>query len=111
MTNNLTVTATEVKIDGKTVATLTDREAYTVLTDALYQLMKKDECVYLALATLDTNGEGVRTSRIATFLSMDRSNCTKALERLLEQGRIRVNGATEWSETEQGRPSRLWQVV
>lgn len=114
MTNNITVTDTEVKVNGRTVATITDKDSHALLCDALYDLLRKDESVYLALHTLSntpSRSAGVRTSEVATFLSMDRSNCTKALERLLEQGRIEVVGSTEWSEDSKGRPSRLWRIA
>lgn len=112
MPHNLTVTDTEIKVNGKTVATLTDREAYSTIVDALFQsLLRKDEAVYLALSIMGATREGVRTSEVATFLSMDRSNCTKALERLLEDDRIQVVGSTAWSEDNKGRPSRLWKVI
>lgn len=116
MPHNLTVTDTEIKVNGTTVAKLIDRdtnaEAYGLLLDALFQdLLRKDEAVYLALSIMGATREGVRTSEVATFLSMDRSNCTKALERLLEHDRIQVVGSTEWSEDSKGRPSRLWKIV
>lgn len=107
---NITLTETELRVNGKTVAVLADRESYTLLSDALYGALRKDESVYLALCTLsESRKSGVRTSEVANFLSMDRSNCTKALERLLEDGRIKVIGSTE--EGERGRPSRLWFVA
>jgi len=112
MNNTITVTETHIKVGNKTVATITGDESYETLCDALYNLLRKDESVYLALYTLSntpSRKDGVRTSEVANFLSMDRSNCTKALERLLDAGRIKVVGTTaDNDETELGRPSRLW---
>ena len=114
MEQTLTITETEVKVNGKTVAVITGDESYETLCDTLYNLLRKDESVYLALYTLSntpSRKDGVRTSEVANFLSMDRSNCTKALERLLDAGRIKVVGSTADNEgTELGRPSRLWLV-
>lgn len=112
MNNTITVTESEVRVGNKTVAVITGDESYETLCDALYALLRKDESVYLALHTLERTPNrtyGVRTSEVANFLSMDRSNCTKALERLLEANRVKVVGSTADGEgAELGRPSRLW---
>lgn len=112
MKQGITLTATEVMVNGKTVATVKNKETYLLLREALYEYLRKDESVFLALTELCETREGVRTSEVANFLSMDRSNCTKALERLLEQERIRVVGSSaDDEETSAGRPSRLWAVA
>lgn len=107
---NITMSGSNLQINGKQIAVMSNTESRDILLNTLYKALHKDEAVYLALSTLDTNGEGVRTSEIARCLNMDRSNCTKALERLLETNRIRIVGSTADIKDEKGRPSRLWKV-
>lgn len=106
---NITMSGSNLNINGKQIAVMSNKEARDILLNTLYKALHKDEAVYLALSTLD-NGDGVRTSEVARCLGMDRSNCTKALERLLDTNRIRIIGTTAEIENEKGRPSRLWKV-
>jgi predicted transcriptional regulator len=110
MNNSITLTDTAIKVNDRTVATIVNKEAYVELILALHEGLRKDESVYLALSTLCQTREGVRTSDVSNYLSMDRSNCTKALERLLEEGRVQVIGSTTPDDAK-GRPSRLWRVL
>lgn len=109
---SITVTHKEVLVNGKTVATIADEDSWTALSLALLNSLRKDEAVFLAVHLLNEIHEkkdGVRTSEVANYLNMDRANCTKALERLLDAGRISVGGQTEKGGA--GRPSRLWKVA
>jgi predicted transcriptional regulator len=103
------MSGSNLRINGEQIAVMSNKDAREVLLNTLYKALHKDEAVYLALSTLDS-GDGVRTSEIARCLNMDRSNCTKALERLLDDKRIRIAGTTSETENEKGRPSRLWKV-
>lgn len=107
---NITMSGSNLQINGKQIAVMSNKESRDILLTTLYKVLHKDEAVYLALSTLDTDGTGVRTSEVARCLNMDRSNCTKALERLLDTNRIRIVGSTSEAENEKGRPSRLWKV-
>lgn len=108
---NITMSGSNLQINGKQIAVMSNSESRDILLNTLYGVLHKDEAVYLALSTLDTNEMGVRTSEVARCLNMDRSNCTKALERLLETNRIRVAGSTWLAKDAQGRPSRLWKIA
>lgn len=114
MNTGITVNGSVVKVGNKTVANITGDDSWETLADALLSVLRKDEAVYLAVHLLTTMYDegrdrgGVRTSDVANFLDMDRSNCAKALERLLDDGRIRIVGSTD--DKERGRPSRLWAI-
>lgn len=101
--NNITMTDTELLVDGKVVATVKD---FTALRDALLSKLTRVEAVYLAVALM---GEA-RTAEIANLLDMDRANASKRLMALEDEGRVEI---TDEAHTlgKQGRPSRVWAVT
>jgi len=101
---NITVTQKELKVDGVTVANITDFKA---LFSALTMNLGKKQVVYLVLSYL---GEA-RTSTVAKMLGMDRANASKVLERLEDEGLVEVVDDAHTLPDGRGRPSRLWAVV
>lgn len=101
--NNITMTDTELLVDGKVVATVKD---FDKLRDALLAKLTRVEAVYLAVALM---GEA-RTSQIAQLLEMDKANTSKRLMALEDEGRVEITDDAH-SEGYRGRPSRLWAVI
>lgn len=101
--NNITMTDTELLVDGKVVAVVKD---FAILRDALLAKLTRVEATYLAVALM---GEA-RTSDIAQMLDMDKANASKRLMVLEDEGRVEI---TDEAHTlgKQGRPSRVWAIA
>lgn len=101
--NNITMTGTNLMVDGKVVATISD---FPALRDALFDKLTRTEAVYLAVALM---GEA-RTVAVAQLLNMDKANATKRLLSLEEDGRVEVIDDCH-TLGKPGRPSRVWAVA
>jgi predicted ArsR family transcriptional regulator len=101
--NNITMTNTELLVDGRVVAVVKD---FTTLRDALLTNLTRVEATYLAVSLM---GEA-RTSEIAELLDMDKANASKRLMVLEDEGRVEI---TDDANTlgKQGRPSRVWALA
>lgn len=102
MNNNITITDTELLVDGKPVANVTD---YDRLRNALLDKLTRREAVYFTVAML---GEA-RTTEVSRALNMDKGNTSKRLEELAEEGRLKVVTRSHHTGGK-GRPSRVWAV-
>jgi predicted ArsR family transcriptional regulator len=101
----ITLTNTQIKVDGKPVASIKSAKAFSALRDALIAILPPTEAVYLAVTLL---GEA-KTNDVARFVGQDNSNTGRRLEELLAEKRIKlVDKAVHTGG--RGRPSRLWAV-
>jgi predicted ArsR family transcriptional regulator len=101
--NNITMTGTNLMVDGKVVASISD---FSSLRDALFDKLTRTEAVYLAVALM---GEA-RTVAVAELLDMDKANATKRLLFLEEEGRVEVIDDCH-TLGKPGRPSRVWAIA
>ena len=101
--NNITMTGTNLMVDGKVVASISN---FSSLRDALFDKLTRTEAVYLAVALM---GEA-RTVAVAELLDMDKANATKRLLSLEEEGRVEVIDDCH-TLGKPGRPSRVWAIA
>ena len=101
--NNITMTGTNLMVDGKVVASISN---FPSLRDALFDKLTRTEAVYLAVALM---GEA-RTVAVAELLDMDKANATKRLLSLEEEGRVEVIDDCH-TLGKPGRPSRVWAIA
>ena len=101
--NNITMTGTNLMVDGKVVASISN---FPSLRVALFDKLTRTEAVYLAVALM---GEA-RTVAVAELLDMDKANATKRLLSLEEEGRVEVIDDCH-TLGKPGRPSRVWAIA
>lgn len=97
----ISIRGNTLRVDNKIVATIEDEDR---LIRGLVNVVGGTEGVFIALSSLGKS----RASSVAEFIEADKANVTKALERLLVDGRVKVVGVERGKK---GRPSRIWTTV
>jgi predicted ArsR family transcriptional regulator len=104
--NNITMTSTELLVDGEVVAVIKNFTAFTAIRDALLANLTRVEATYLAVSLV----KEARTSQIAEMLDMDKANTSKRLMILQDEGRVEITDEAN-TRGKQGRPSRVWALT
>lgn len=101
-----TMTNKQLLVNGEPVANIPNEKARETLLRALMATLSNRDRVFLAVTYL---GEA-RTADIARLIGMDRSNASRVLDDLHDEGVVEVVDECD-SNGKAGRPSRVWAVA
>lgn len=101
-----TITNKQLLVKGVPVATIKNDQARDVLLRALMATLSNRDRAFLAVSFL---GEA-RTADIARLIGMDRSNVSRVLDDLADEGVVEVVDECD-NDGKAGRPSRVWALA
>jgi predicted ArsR family transcriptional regulator len=102
----ITLTNTQLKVNGETVATVHSDTAVKSLVSSLSEHLTRPAATTFILSVL---GEA-STAQIADILGMDRSNTFRYLSTLASEGKVQIVEDSHKTGG-RGRPTHIWKLV